>query len=152
MRYHQGYFKPKNPEKYAGDPTRSIYRSGWELKVMSRFDRDPNVLKWASEELQVQYQCPIDPTRVRRYFPDFVARIKAKDGSLTTWMIEVKPRSKLDAPTPPKGKGKRAEARYLNELLDYRKNESKWKAAREYCRRHGMKFRVLTEKELGIGR
>ena len=30
---YKGYFKPKNPKKYKGDPTNIIYRSLWEKKL-----------------------------------------------------------------------------------------------------------------------
>ncbi len=42
---HQGYFKPKNPQKYKGDPTNIIYRSGWELKFMLYVDSHPEILE-----------------------------------------------------------------------------------------------------------
>ena len=45
---YQGRFKPKNPTKYMGDPTNIIYRSGWELKLMSYLDTHVNVLQWSS--------------------------------------------------------------------------------------------------------
>jgi len=32
-KYTQGFFKPKYPEKYKGDPTNIVYRSGYELKI-----------------------------------------------------------------------------------------------------------------------
>ena len=31
---YKGPFRPRNPEKYKGDPTGIIYRSRWELMVM----------------------------------------------------------------------------------------------------------------------
>ena len=34
MATYKGFFKPKNPQKYNGDPTNIIYRSRWELKFM----------------------------------------------------------------------------------------------------------------------
>ena len=40
----KGIFKPINYKKYKGDPTKIVYRSSWELKVMSSLDSDSNYL------------------------------------------------------------------------------------------------------------
>ena len=49
-RIKQGYFKPKNPEKYKGDPHNIIYRSGWEFKFFSYCDTNPSVIEYVSEK------------------------------------------------------------------------------------------------------
>ena len=67
---YQGKFKPRNPQKYRGDSTNIIYRSGWELKLMSYLDKHPGVLLWNSEEIVIPYRSPIDG-KMHRYFPDF---------------------------------------------------------------------------------
>ena len=46
----KGRYKPINPNKYKGNPTKIIYRSGWEKKVMEKLDLSPKVEQWASEE------------------------------------------------------------------------------------------------------
>ena len=43
-KYVKGIFKPRNPQKYKGNPTNIIYRSSWELKMMSHFDGHPNII------------------------------------------------------------------------------------------------------------
>src|SRR5210317_1245582 len=86
----KGYFKPRNPSKYNGDPTNIIYRSSWEKRCMIYFDKNTNVIKWSSEEMFVPYKSPIDG-RYHRYFPDFIIKIKNKLGLIETVMIEVKP-------------------------------------------------------------
>ena len=60
MAPYQGYFKPKNPHKYKGDPTNIIYRSSWELKLMKYLDERKDVVKWGSEEIIIPYRSPID--------------------------------------------------------------------------------------------
>ena len=55
---------------------------------MRYFDENPNVLKWSSEEVIVPYKSPLDG-RYHRYFPDFLIRVKNKQGNLETIMIEV---------------------------------------------------------------
>jgi len=36
----------------------------------------------------------------------------------------------------------------INEVMTWGKNQSKWKAAEEYCKDRGWKFQIITEKEL----
>lgn len=144
---YKGYFRPKNPQKYRGDPSNIIYRSRWELMVMSRFDNDPNVIWWQSEETIIPYKSPIDG-RYHRYFVDFTARMKTADGGFKTAIIEVKPASQTRPPELQEGKKKNK--RYINEVLTWGVNEAKWKAATKYCQERGYEFIILTEKELGL--
>lgn len=141
---YKGWFKPKNPLKYKGDANNIIYRSSWELRVMKWFDDHPNVLWWSSEELVVPYRSPVDD-KIHRYFPDFVARIKQKNGLEQTCVIEVKPEKQTMRPTQ-----KRKTKRYIQESVTYAINQEKWRAADIFCQKHGWKFMVLTEKDLGI--
>lgn len=137
----KGFFKPKNPRKYKGDPTNIIYRSSWELKLMGYLDSHDEVVQWASEEFCIPYRSPID-SRVHRYFPDFW--MKTADGAVT--VIEVKPAHQVQEPK----KQAKVTKKYLREVFEYGKNQAKWKAAREYCADRGWKFQIMTEKELGI--
>ena len=50
---YKGKFRPSNPNKYKGDPTKVIYRSLWELKFMRWCDGNVNILKWSSEEVVI---------------------------------------------------------------------------------------------------
>lgn len=145
---YKGRFIPRHPEKYSGDPTLIVYRSLWERRVMSSLDQNPNVLKWSSEEHIVPYKSPVDG-RWHRYFPDFVIRTRDRDGRVATKMLEVKPYSQTLQPKPHSGKGKPSR-KYLNEVIQYTINSSKWAAARDFCEDRGWEFVVLTEKELGI--
>lgn len=144
-RTYQGYFKPRNPDKYKGDPTNIIYRSSWELKLMSYLDNHKSVLKWSSEEIFIPYISPIDG-KVHRYFPDFVVTKINKDGKKETVLIEVKPFSQT---RPPK-KQEKITKKYITEVKTWGINEAKWKAANEYCKDRGWTFHIFTEKELGI--
>jgi hypothetical protein len=141
---YKGKFTPQNPQKYKGDPTNIIYRSSWEVKVMKYLDENPSVIWWGSEELFIPYWNPID-NKKHRYFPDFISKIKRKDGTVMTYIIEVKP---LKQTVPPVQK--RKTKRYLEESATYVINQSKWKAATEFCKDHGWEFKVITEKDLGI--
>ena len=142
---YRGKFRPKNPQKYRGDPTNIIYRSLWERNCMRYFDENPNVLKWSSEEVIVPYKSPIDG-RYHRYFPDFLIRVKNKQGQLETIMIEVKPYKETKEPKPQK----RLTKNYLYEVKTWGINKSKWEAAIQFCKDRKWKFMIITEKELGI--
>ena len=141
---YKGWFKPKNPQKYKGDPTNIIFRSSWENRVMKWLDEHPNVLWWASEELAIPYVSPVD-RRTHRYFPDFIARIRQKNGQDVTFAIEIKPEKQTKKPTQ-----KRKTKRFLEEAATYAINQEKWRAADIFCQKQGWKFMVLTEKDLGI--
>jgi hypothetical protein len=141
---YKGRFTPKNPQKYKGNAKNIIYRSSWELRCMKYFDEQENIIWWASEELVIPYYSPVDK-RMHRYFPDFVIKVKKKDGKVMTYVIEVKPQSQTQKPSQ-----KRRTQRYLSESITYVVNQSKWKAADEFCHEHGWEFKIITEKELGI--
>jgi hypothetical protein len=144
-KYYQGKFKPKNPQKYKGDPTNIIYRSGWELKLMMHLDNHQNVIWWQSEELAIPYRSPVDG-KVHRYFVDFIARVKKENGKEKTIMIEVKPFSQTKEPKKQASPSKK----YLKEVFTWGINSAKWDAAKNYCENRGWDFEIFTEKELNI--
>lgn len=142
---YKGYFKPKYPQKYKGNPTNIIYRSLYELKLMTYLDRNQNVIEWASEEFFIPYKSPIDGG-VHRYFPDFWVKKRNIQGIIETVVIEVKPKTQTIPPVPRKEITKR----YLYEVQTWGINQAKWDAAHKYCANKGWKFMLATEKELGI--
>lgn len=150
---YKGRFRPKNPQKYKGDPTNIIYRSLWEFKFFRYVDSHPDVIWWQSEEVIVPYVSPIDGRR-HRYFPDVIVNRKMPDGKRKTIMIEIKPKAQTRPPTMTgknaKTKTGRVSKRYLNEVRTWGVNEAKWKAARNYCADRGWEFVIMTEDHLGI--
>ena len=142
---YKGYFKPRNPSKYMGDPTTIIYRSSWELKLMRYLDSHSDVIKWASEEFSIPYVSPIDG-KVHRYFPDFLVKKRNQNKSIETVVIEVKPKIQTTAPTVQK----KANKRYIREVYTWGVNSAKWEAAKRYCDHREWKFVIMTENELGI--
>ena len=142
---YKGYFKPRNPHKYRGDPTNIIYRSRWELKFMSYLDTHPKVLEWSSEEIIIPYRSPVD-NRIHRYFPDFFVKKINSAGLVESSIIEIKPAVQTKPPERPS----RVTKRYINEVFTWGVNEAKWKAAQEFCADRKWTFHVFTEKELGI--
>lgn len=145
MKTYKGRFTPKNPQKYKGDPTNIIYRSLWERKLMVYLDENPNVLEWNSEEIIIPYKSPID-NRFHRYFPDFWAKVRAKDGTIKSMVLEVKPKAQTREPK----RQKRVTKRYIEEVATWGKNQAKWQAATEYCLDRGWDFKILTEDDLNI--
>jgi hypothetical protein len=143
--FHQGKFRPKHPQKYAGDPTNIIFRSSWELRFMVWADEKSSVVKWRSEETIIPYRSPID-NKIHRYFVDFQVQVRDKTGNLQTYLIEIKPEKQTKPPEPQK----KVTKKYLEEVVTWGTNESKWKAATEYAKDRGWNFLILTEKHLGI--
>ena len=142
---HKGKFTPINPQKYKGDPTNIIYRSSWEKKVMLWLDKHSQVVTWSSEEVVVPYKSPADG-RFHRYFVDFYAQIRGKDGKLNSYLLEIKPKKQA---TEPQIKS-RITKQYINEVVTYAINQAKWKAATEFCKDRGWEFKVLTEDHLNF--
>lgn len=142
-KYKQGLFRPRNPNKYKGDPTNIIYRSSWELRCMMRFDEHPGVIEWSSEEVTVRYRDPISG-RVRRYFIDFVVKMQDRDGNIKTVWIEVKPKAQT---VPPKVQQKPTKS-YLRAVETWGVNSAKWEAAKSVCEEMGYEFQILTEEHI----
>lgn len=142
-RLRQGLFKPTNPEKYVGDITKIRYLSGWEYNIMTYFDKMPSIISWGSEEKIIFYFDPVT-NKKRRYFPDFIAKIKNKENAIVTYIIEVKPLKEVVKPMLVEGKTKR---KYNKEVRTYITNISKWKAAINYCKDFGYKFIILSSSD-----
>ena len=140
---YKGKYKPSNPEKYNGNVTNIIYRSLWERKFCVYCDTNERIIEWESEEKAIPYRSPLDG-KIHRYFPDFLIKVKESDGSIKKYMIEIKP-SKQTVPPP---KPKRQTQKYISEVYEYAKNQSKWESAREWCADNGYEFKVITENEL----
>ena len=145
FKYYQGRFTPKNPSKYVGDIKNIIYRSSWELKFLKYCDTSSHVMQYGSEEIVIPYKSALD-NRIHRYFVDFYVKMRGNDGSITTYLIEIKPSKQT---VPPK-KPKRQTKSYLYEVTEYLKNQAKWKAAQEFCDDRLWKFKILTESELKV--
>lgn len=136
-------YKTQNPSKYIGNPTNIICRSLWERRVCKYLDENVNVIRWGSEELAIPYYSPVDK-KMHRYYPDFIAEIKSPDGSVRTYVIEVKPKKQTKAPE----KKKKQTKSYIRECMTFAVNEAKWKSANEVCEQKGWNFIILTEDDI----
>jgi hypothetical protein len=133
----QGFFKPKNPEKYLGNVNRIIFRSSYELRVFSAFDNEPSILKWGSELFSIPYMSPVDG-QVHQYFPDLLVVYKDRAGAIQKMLIEIKPHHET---LPPRKQTELAVKTYVV-------NQAKWQAAEKFCNANGLQFQVLTEKSI----
>jgi hypothetical protein len=71
--------------------------------------------------------------------------VRDKNNKITTYVLEVKPEVQTRMPTQRKKTQK-----FIKEAMTYAVNQAKWKYANEYCIDKGWKFKVITEKDLGI--
>jgi hypothetical protein len=141
---YKGKYKIKNPDKYIGNPNTVVFRSLWERNAFRWCEANPKVKLWNSEEVVVPYKSTVDK-RLHRYFVDLLIQMENKE----TYLIEIKPKSQTQ---PPKKRSRKTK-RYINEQLDYIKNQDKWEAADAFAKHKGWKFQVWTEetlKNLGI--
>ena len=107
-------------------------------------DLNENIIEWGSEEFWIPYRAPDGKTR--RYFPDFIIKVKESNGQIKTYVIEVKPAKQTRPPKP----RKKVPQSYIYECKTYATNQAKWKAADEWCKDKRVEFKIITEKELGI--
>ena len=141
---YKGKWRPKNREKYDGDPTRITYRSLWERQAFKWCDQNPKIKSWSSESVGVPYRLMTDG-KMHRYFVDL--KITFTNGK--TVLVEIKPKKQTKPPKKPTRKTRR----HLKEVRTYAMNISKWSFAEEYAKDRGWEFQVWTEdtlKDLGI--
>ena len=149
-RTYKGVFRPTNPRKYKGDASNIIYRSRWELRFMTYCDNHPQIVEWASEEIFIPYLSP-KTRKFQRYFPDFLIKVMDKETrKIRTIMIEIKPFNQTQPPSEMSGKRKKPKNRLLTETMTYAINTAKWNAARAWCKKRNIEFKIMTEKDLNV--
>jgi len=137
-KWHKGRFHPQNREKYIGDNINKItYRSSWELKLCEMCDQHPNIVYWASESLSIKYRHPFTK-QVKNYVPDFFIMYVDSSGKKYSEIVEVKPMEQANPKYAKSAKDKEA-------LII---NMAKWEAAKIYCKRRGIRFRIITEADI----
>ncbi len=136
-KFAQGKFTLKNPDKYIGNRT-PTYRSSWEWAVMNMCDNNPAIAKWASEAVKIPYRCPLTGKQTI-YVPDFFVNYVDKNGKQHAEVWEVKPAAQ--AIKERVGRNPTNQAAYI-------KNMAKWEAARAWCSRQGILFRVISENDI----
>ena len=142
--HKSGKYAPRNPDKYIGDIHNIIYRSSWEYRFCIYCDTNDSILKWSSEPVAIDYYNPLDK-KDHKYNVDFYIKVQREDQTEQDWIIEIKPEKQTKIPVQ-----KRKTQKYLQEAATYAINQEKWRAADIFCQEHGWKFKVVTEKDLGI--
>lgn len=138
----QGIFPIKNIGKYKSNNP-PIYRSSWERDIMVSLDANPAVTEWSVEPFSIPYACPIEKDRngmpkMKNYFPDFYVRYVDNKGYEKAQIIEVKPLKQCYMQYAKSKKDKMVVAI----------NQAKWAYAMDFCKRNGLEFKLITEKEL----
>lgn len=135
-KWAQGIYEVKNPQKYVGSG-KPKYRSGWEMTFFMFCDNNPAVINWASEAIQIPYRNPLTGKQTI-YVPDIFMTYVNKHGHTIAEVVEIKPKKQTLM----------EEAKSRKDKLATVVNHAKWQAANAWCKSKGIKFRVVTEKEL----
>ena len=165
VKYHQGYYIPKHPEKWLTQEV--IYRSGWEYAFCRWCDDNPQILKVASEPIGIPYLDPVanleycmqhhlDPNnpgnwREKKYYTDFWIEIadETKPDGKKRIFIEIKPYDQTQCPKPLTESATLKEHKAYNRAAQtFLVNQSKWTAAKKYFEERGAEFMVVTERTL----
>lgn len=136
------FFKPKNPQKYKGDPNNIVARSNLEVKFFNYCDLNRTVLEWSSEEFFIPY-ISVDG-RTHRYFVDLWIKVKNKNNKVKEYVAEIKPYSQTKQPKSQK----RITKQYKQRVKTYLINKCKWDYAEAFALKNNMNFVFLTEKDL----
>jgi len=97
-----------------------FYRSSWERAFFEYLDGNSRVLSYDNEKIRIPYR---DSIGARRYYiPDLLIKYTPDSKEL----VEIKPSC------------------YMNKKI----NKLKFKAAKEYCKKNNIRFKVITEKYL----
>jgi len=137
LKFAQGVYKVKNPEKYIGLGS-PRYRSSWELHVMKMCDENPAIHNWASESVKIPYRDPLTGKHTV-YVPDFLVVFVDNKNKKRAELWEVKPANQTLLERV--GKNKYNQAQYVRNVV-------KWTAARNWCKQNGLLFRIITENDL----
>jgi hypothetical protein len=153
-KYKQGKYILKNPHTYVGNPDQIYYRSQWEKMFMLWVDslsglQNTPIISWNSEEVKIPYFFTLD-NKKHTYYVDFAMKYRHGNGEIITCLIEIKPYMQTQLPQLPKTKTQKSMKNYAIRMVEYQKNQAKWEAAREYCDKCNMEFKIITEYELGL--
>lgn len=137
LKFAKSFFKMKNPEKYVGN-NKPLYRSSWELAVMQMCDKNPAIQQWASESIKIPYRDPLTGKHTV-YVPDFFVVYVDKNQKQHAEIWEVKPAKQTFIESV--GKNVYDQAQYV-------RNMAKWQVARQWAKKAGVAFRIITEHDL----
>ena len=151
---YKGWYKLQCPEKFIKplDEFMESYQDGYilyksrlEQKFMVYCDINKHVTKFSLEPFAINYIKPTDG-KVHRYFIDFFVEFNNKD----RFLVEIKPFSQTVRPVLPKKQTPKAMTQFHFDLQTYFINQSKWAAAKNFAEEKGLRFVIVTDKELNL--
>ena len=119
------------------------YKSSLEFKAFRYCDMNKYIKKWSLEPFSIQYYKPTTQ-KFHRYFVDLYIEFENSQ----KFLVEVKSYKETIKPTIPKKKTQKAMLNYNKAEETYAINLCKWKAAEAFCQERGIRFLILTEREL----
>jgi hypothetical protein len=153
-KWKNGWYVLQNPQKYIGEKTKVNYKSNLEERVMFWLDNNLKVLKWAYENVAIDYPKPVfmngrlHHIETHKYFLDFYVELLENDQSIGKYIIEVKSKSATRPPIKPKKITKKSQERYMQECATYVVNSNKWSAAKKFADTNGIKFKMLLDSDI----
>lgn len=146
-----GDFSKYQPKKYFGKHP-IWYRSSYELRFMHIMEMNSAVESWSSEQVTLKYymiEKSKDGRLVKKehnYSTDF--SVKLRNGE--KYIIEVKPESQSPKVTNMQKLTSLNESEIFKSFRNpiHYKNFCKWRAALQFAKFNGMKFKVITERHL----
>jgi len=141
--FKSGVYRPKNIQKFG--ESKCIYRSSYELQFLKWCDNHPKITDIKYEKVIIPYMCKTDG-RLHRYYVDCKIKMQESTG-LKDYLIEIKPFRQTLQPKPSKRK---KQSTIIQENLSFLKNTSKWDSAKQYCKKMGWRWCILTEKGIYI--
>lgn len=120
-------------------------------KICYYLDLNSDVIKWGCEIIEIPYT-KVDYKTLKsskhRYYPDFYYELKRPDGSISKVCMEVKPYKETIQPKAPIKATRRRLENFEYALKMWNQNLYKWEQAISYCKDKGIKFVILTEKQI----
>jgi len=147
-KYHQGYYKLQNVDKYIGNPMEVIYRSSWEYKFMLYCDLNKGVIKWGAELFKIPYKDT--QGKHLNYIPDFYLETVNKQNPdfINKFLVEIKPEEETFEPEIPLNITEKKYKQLVYKIQTWQKNKAKWIYAIEWAKNRDMIFWLITEKHL----
>lgn len=155
-RSHKGWYKISNPSKFIrpideymestinrDGNTYVQYKSGLERIAFCYADLNPKIKYFSVEPFNIPYLKPTD-NKVHRYFIDMFLEFVTGD----KFLVEIKSHHETIPPEKPRVNTARSVIRYKNAVETYMINQAKWKSAKQFAEKRGMRFIILTENEL----
>lgn len=155
----QGWYRVLNPGKFIQQVQESKtvmkstrinegflevnYKSNLERISIKYCDMNKYVKKWSLEPFCISYRKPTTG-KIHRYFVDLFIEFENSQ----KFLVEIKSFSETIEPKKPQRKTEKALLNYQRALQTFAVNSAKWKAAEAFALERGLKFIILTEREL----